>query len=761
MKKFSILFAMLMLSSAFGEVVDVIEFEGLDRIEKSVLEDSVIVKPGVNYSNIDIDNTIKKLFSKGFFSDIKVIKKGNRLIIKCTERPMVDRVAFEGNDAASDQALTSVIHNRIESGKLIDTYMIKDILSDFQTLYRNLGYCSATVVPKIVKRPGNKIDVVFEISEGEKTTIKKIILVGNKQFSDENLKDLMELKEERKWRFWSFDSHILREDKLESDIEHITTLYKNNGYPFFMVTSTSIEMSFDKKSHYCTIIMEEGDKYTIGDVEVSSEVEQVKAEKLKDYIPIRKGVIYSEGFINFAKDWLRNTVAINGHPFIDVVVDVSFDKKNKTASLKYKIIEKEKAFVERIEIYGNNKTLDKVIRREMLIHEGDTLSEYKVRNSVERIRNCGYLDDVEIAEEEGSSEDRKVLKISVKEAETTTQVRFGANVSTVDGIGGMVQFVEQNLFGSGRRFSVDTSWMQKYYGCNIDLYDPRFMDQNFGAGIRTGGGKYNRKRANGSMTKNLFISPYVRYSITPNLFHSISFFLALYKKTFWDRINKRWFSDIPASLNNSAIREEYGNYTTGEVSSSLVYQKTDNSYVPRNGYELSMVNSVAGLFGNVRYLKNEFGARYYRPLTSKVTFIADFNFGFIFEGHGTRSGNRFSFGGDGQSMRGFDVDGVGPHLGYNSIGGNKFWTASFEAKTPLSSREVGINGVVFLDMGSAWGTKYKHANIKDSSAIRASVGFGIEWERSPLGVPMAFVFGFPIKKKSFDEKRTFTLSGFM
>lgn len=745
-----------------GEVVDEIEFEGLDRIESTVLEDCVTVKPRVPYNNTDVDDTLKKLFAKGFFSDIKIAKDGNKLVIKCKERPMVDRVAFEGNDAVGDTTLTSVVHNRIESGKLVDTYMIKDILSDFQLLYRNFGYCSAIVAPKVVKRPGNKIDVIFEISEGEKTTLKKIILVGNKQFSDDDLKDLMELKEERKWRFWSFDSHILQEEKLAADVDRITTLYKNSGYPFFVVSSTSVEMSIDKKSHYCTIIMEEGDKYTIGGVDVSSEVEGVNADDFKRIMPIGKNVVYSEGLINFAKDWLQNAIAINGHPFVGVLVDVDFDKKTKTASLKYKIVEKEKAFVERIEIYGNKKTKDKVIRRELPLQEGDTISEYKMNNGVARIKGIGYIEDVDIAEEEGSEPDRKVLKVSVKESGDTTQVRFGANVSTVDGFGGMVEFVERNLFGTGRRFSVNSSWMQKYYGASVDLYDPKFMDQNFGAGVRTGAGQYKRKNVDRSVSKNLFLSPYVRYSITQNLFHSISFFLARYNKKYWDREHDRYISSIPEGYRTgTTIREEYGKYTTGEISSSLVYEKTDNSYIPRSGYELSMVNSLAGLVGNVRFFKNEFGIRYYRPLTSKVTFIADINCGFILEGHGTKSGNRFSFGGDGQSMRGFDVDGVGPHYGYNSIGGNKYWTASFEAKAPLSSREVGINGVVFLDFGSVWGTKYKLAKIKDSSSVRASVGFGIEWAKSPLGMPMSFVFGFPIKKKSFDEKRIFTLTGFM
>lgn len=769
MKKISIykiLFILLLglfLFPVRGDIVSKIEFEGLDRVEQSVLEDSVTIKPGIEFTHLDIDNTLKKLFNKDFFSDIKFVRKGNILVIECTEKPMVDKVAFEGNDSASDDALKSVINNRIGSGRLFSTYIIKDILSDFQMLYRALGYCSARVTPKIIKHPGNRIDVVFEIVEGEKTTIKKIILVGNKSFTDDDLKDLMSLKEEKLWRFWNYDSHIFREDKLETDIETITSFYKNRGYPFFMVTSTSAEMSFDKRSHYCTLIMEEGDKYTINDVILKSEVEKVNADNFKAYIPIKKGNIFSEGLINFTKDGLRRVIALNDHPFVDVVVDVSFDKQEKTATVNYKIIEKEKTFIDRIEIYGNTKTLDKVIRRDLSVHDGDALNTHKVHDSIERLKGIGYFDDVEVAEEEGSIDDRKVLKITVKEKESTAQIRFGLNASTVDGFGGMLEFSENNLIGTGRRFSAETFCMQKYYGCQIDLYDPRFMDQNFGAGMQIGFGSHNRKNVDQSISKSMFLAPYIRYSITKNLYHSLKLTISSYNRKWWSGDGNKTYSNVPDEYKGRVLmEEEYGKYSSGELSSTLTYDRTDNSYEPRNGYELSIVNACAGVVGNVKYFRNEFGLKYYRPISEKVTFIADMNLGHIHEGSGTRSYHRFALGGDGQNMRGFDIGGVGPHdLRENSVGGNKYWTASFMAKAPLSTREVGINGVVFLDLGSAWGSKYAKDKIRDSSSIRASVGFAVEWARCPLGVPMAFIFGFPIKKKSFDEKRTFTLSGFM
>ena len=749
----------MFFSSTFADVVKKIKFEGLDRVEVAVLEDAILIHPNKDFTQDDIDNTIKALFKKGFFDDIKITKSNDTLVIHCVERPMVDQVDFEGNDAASDDALKSVIANRLGSGRLFSLYLIKDILADFQGLYRALGYSSAVINPKIVKHPGNKVDIVFEISEGEKTTIKKIFFVGNKHFSDDDLKDVMTMKEERIWRFWNYESHIFREDKAELDTNTITSYYKNSGYPFFVITLITTEMSPDKRSHYCTIMMEEGDKFTIGDVNLKSDLKNVNVDELKKLLLVTKGGVYNEALIDYVRKVLINAMALKDNPFIDVAVDVSFDKDKKTASVTYVIIEKPKMFIDRIDIHGNTRTLDHVIRRELSVHEGDAWNSYKIHNSVERLRGIGHFNDVEVSDEDGSAEDRKVLKIKVREREGTASFQGGLTASTMEGFGGVIGVVESNLMGTGRVLSAEMSWVQKRYGAKVDLFDPRFMGQNFGAGLGIGYSSLNRKNVSQSVNKSAFISPYVSYSITNNLFHSIRLSFSMNHKHWWDEKTKKMHSSVPKD-EDVLLRDEFGKYTAGELSSTLTYDKTDGSL--RNGYSLSMTNSFAGLVGNVRYIKNEFNVKYYRPITSKITFVADLNFGHIHEGTGTRITHRFALGGDG-GMRGFDVDGVGPHdFKGNSIGGTKYWTLSFMARAPIA-RELGVNGVLFTDLGSAWGTnaKFDKAQIQDSSSVRASVGVGIEWVKSPLGMPMTFIFAFPIKKQPFDERRTFTLAGLM
>jgi outer membrane protein insertion porin family len=745
------------------DVVSKIVFEGLDRVEPGALMECLSIHPNKAFDQKDIDDSLKALFGKDFFSDIKFMKRNDVMVIKCVEKPMVDRVAFEGNDAASDEVLKNVVNNRIGNGRLLNMYVIRDVLSDFQGVYKVLGFCSAVVIPKIIKHPGNKVDVVFEINEGSKTTVKKILFIGNKSFDDDILKDVMATKEEKIWRFWDYESHVFREDKIDIDIDSITAFYKNSGYPFFMITSTSAEMDFDKKSHYCTFVMEEGDKYTISNVSLTSEIAKIKAADFKDVITLKKGDIYSEKEININRNKLRRKIALQDNPFIDVAINTDYDKVNKTASIRYVITEVPKAFLDRIEIIGNTKTLDHVIRREFTIHEGDALNVYKIQQTIERLKNAGYFDDVEVSEAEGSSEDRKVLVVNVKEKESTAQIHFGLNASTIDGFGGMFGFVEHNLAGTGRILSADAFWMQKYYGCKFDLFDPRFMDQNFGAGISIGASCYDRKNVDQSITKSFFVSPYVKYAISEDLYHTIRFTISRNSRRWWSKDEHKSYASVPVHAKNLVLmKDEFGDYSCGEISSTLFYSQTDNPYDPRSGYDLSMTNSYAGVFGKVKYFKNEFEAKYYHPLTEKITFIADANVGHIQEIRGTRSAHRFALGGDGVSMRGFNAGGVGTRdLRGNSVGGNKYWTISFMAEAPLSTKEIGINGLVFLDFGSSWGTKYAKSEVRDSKGIRSSAGVAIEWAKSPLGMPISFVFGFPIKKKSFDEKQTFTLSGFM
>lgn len=762
-------FGFCAVNDVFADVVNQVKFKGLDRVELSVVEDHVTIKPGKEYSEEDIDETIKALFSTGFFSDIKIRKEGTTLVITCKEKWMVDKVAFEGNDAAKDENLRQVIGHRLSSGRLFSSYIVKDIVSDFQMMYKAMGYCSAVIIPKIIRRPGNKVDVVFEIKEGSKTTVKKIIFIGNRHFSDDDLKDVMATKEEKIWRFWDYDSHVYREDRINVDVDAITAYYKNHGYPFFMITGTSAEMSPDKTSYYCTFTMEEGDRYKISKVLLSSEVKGVKAKDFKKFIALKKGEIYNDAKISANRDAIRREISLKDHPFVDVSVDVDYDKNSKTATIKYTIVERSKAFLERIDIVGNSRTLDHVIRREFAIHEGDALNPYKVDSAVKRLKGVGYFDDVEISELDGSTEDKKVLLVNVKEKESTAQFKFGLNLNDADGFGGMIGFNEINLMGTGCDLSAEAMWMQRYYGAKVDLYDPRFMDQNFGVGVATGYTSYNRKKSDGSIYQSLFVSPYVRYGITTNLFHTIKFSLSRNKKLWWSKKDNKSFTTVPEDKRKDVfLPDEFGRYSAGEIISTLIYYSTDDEFNPRNGYELSMTNSYCGVVGNVRYFKNEFGVKFYYPLGKKSIFTIEGNIGHIHELKDTRSVNRFALGG-GENMRGFNADGVGPREkdgDQNGIGGNKYWTVSFAAKTPLSTKEIGINGVVFLDFGSAWGVrkkirdKYKD-KINDSSAIRISAGVAIEWTKTPLGMPMSFIFGFPLKKKSFDEKQVFTLSGFM
>lgn len=759
-KAFGVLTVVLGTTSlTLGDVVDGIVFEGLDRVDESVISDCLTITPNKEYSEKDVDASIKSLFGKGFFSDIKFIKRGSKLIVKCVEKPMIDKVAFEGNDAIGDDDLRNKITSRIGEGKLYDLYIIKDILGDMQMTYKTLGFLSATVVPKIIKHPGNKVDIVFEINEGSKTTIKKITFIGNKAFDDDTLKEVLASKEAKIWRFWDYESHVFREDNLQVDLEHLNEFYKNSGYPFVVVTANPPELSFDKSSIYCSFKIEEGAQYTIFGFTLDSKVKKISANKYKKLIGLKRGIPYNEALISAYRDIVRREIAKDGKPFSDVKTNIQYDKEHKTANVHYTIVETEKVFIERIEIVGNTRTLDRVIRREFTVHEGDALNSYKVQQTVERLKGIGFFDDVQVTEEQGSADDKKVLVVSVKEkAEGTAALRFGLNVSDADGFGGFVGFTEINFMGTGRLLSADAYWSQKLYGAKVNMFDPKFFDYNFGAGFSISANRYDRKRYNGSVLRSFSTGPYVSYRINERLSHRIGYSISFNSRKWWDPDKQQLVDKIPENAKVSLMKGEFGSYTRGELSSTLFYNHTDNPYNPRRGYELSMTNAYAGVGGSVRYLRNEIEGTYYYPLSQRFTFISTAKVGYIDEIANTRSNDRYSLGGDGMNLRGFDSYGVGPRDKHeNIIGGNKFWAMSFSVKTPLSTREIGISGLAFVDLGSAWGTKYNKEKVDDSSKIRASIGVAVQCDRTPFGIPLSLVFAVPIKKQGFDQKQTFTV----
>lgn len=775
-------------ATVFADVVEKIEYVGLNRVEKAAISDAVIISPGKIFDKKDINESIKNLYRKDFFSNVEFFKQGNKLIIKLEEKPIVNKVAFEGNDAGTDEMLSGVVNNRLGEGRLFSSYVVKDVLSDLQLAYRALGFYFTEINPQYIERSGNTIDVVFNIKEGHKTTIKKIVFVGNKTFSDGQLKDIMSMKEARAWRFWDSESQIYREDRVEADIDTITRFYKSQGFPFFVITSSHAEMSKDKQSHFCTFIMDEGDRYKIRDISFISEIPEINVDDYRDYIKFKSQDVYNESLIYEVRNKIRKEASLKGNSFIDVIVNIQYDEKQNLADVSYKIVKSEKVFVDRIEIVGNTRTLDQVIRRNLSVYEGDALNVHKIQRSEDALKAMDIFEEVQIREEDGSADDKKTIVISVKEKESTSQIKGGLSVSDSDGFGGFLGFEEYNLFGTGKILSTEAMWMQQHHGASVSIFDPRFFDQNVGAGVKVGIAHINRKKFESSSLRSMYIMPYIRYRINENLYHKVGYSIAYCKKMFWNRELKKWTNELPDSFtvgdrtvkfkNKDIRQEEYGKYTNCELSSVLSYFDTDNPYDPRSGYDLSMTNAYSGLTGNVKYFRTVIEGNIYRPVSEKVTFVVNGQIGYVKEISNTRSNDRFTLGGSG-SMRGFDSYGIGAREKYagrevydksgrriddgeyqkDSLGSTKYWTVSLMLRAPLSTKEMGINGVAFVDFGSAWGTKYPKHKVDDSSAVRASAGVAIEWAKCPLGMPLSFVFGFALKKKPFDERQIFTLGG--
>lgn len=738
-----------------------IDFCGLQTVASDVAASCIEVKKGDDVCDEEFDDLLRTLYASGLFSEVKLsIVEGGKLLINVVENPMIDEIAFEGNKIVKDSVFNQFFMEKFSHGKLFSMELLRDVTNDIGQFYKASGCYTVHISPKIIKKPQNKVDVVFEINEGEPTKVRRILFIGNKAFGEDTLKDEIVTKQDCFWRFWDGEASIFREDRLEEDISLLRNFYNNNGYPNFEVKTVVSEISYDKKDYYITFVLQEGEKFNIKNVKVVSKVKDVNANDFLSEIGITSGELLNSAKCNECKEEILRKISESGICFVGVTQKVSLNDEDKTADIEFSIIPQEKCFVERIDIRGNSRTFDEVLRREFRTHEGDPYDGYRIKKAVNNLQRCGLFEDVNCREFNGQSEDMVVLGVNVREKDSNSSIKFGVTVESTDGIGGFGGFSDRNFGGRGRTLSVDGLFTKRYQNIECSLYEPSFMNKDIGAGITLSGFNRNRKKEDHSITKGFGVSPFFRYRVSENVSHRVG--ISYYNN------NKKFKRDgkcnVGGHCGTGVLQGEYGHYSLVELSSVLSYDQVDSVYNPQKGYSVFLNNTYAGLLGNVKFLKNSVGVRYYRPVTEKVTFSLDGEVGIMKEFKNGKSSYRYTLGGDGRSMRGFESAGIGPRDKNNddSIGGLKFWTTSFVLKAPLSTKEVGINGVMFVDVGSAWGVKNDWKNhVYDDSSVRVSAGFAIEWENSPLGCPLTFVFGFPIKKKSFDKKQTFTLTGFI
>ncbi len=729
------------LAQESGRVRQIV-VQGNQRVEVETVKSYMTIAEGDPYTSERVDRSLKALFNTGLFADVAILHEGEVLVVRVVENPIINRIAFEGNKRIKDEDLEreSQLRPRVVYTRTKVQNDVKRVLD----LYRRQGRFAATVEPKVIQLEQNRVDLVFEINEGEPTYIKRINFVGNRQYDDSRLREVLLTKEERWYRFFSSDD-TYDPDRLTYDRELLRRYYLKHGFADFRVVSGVAELTPDRAGFFVTFTVEEGERYKFGDANINAELRDLDPAELQPLLTSQPGEWYNADEVEEIVQNLTDALGTKGYAFVDVKPVVNRNRETKTIDIRYEVKEGPRVYVERIDIMGNVRTLDEVIRREFRLVEGDAFNTAKLRRSRQRIRDLNFFEKVEVNNVPSeTAPDRTVIKVDVEE-KSTGELSFGIGYSTIAGALVETSLRERNLLGKGQDVRVTGSIGERRNQLDFSFTEPYFQNRNLAAGFDLFAitrnlqdeSNYDANTAGGALRAGYFISENLRQDI---------------KYTF-----RRDQVENVTSTASRFIQEQAGTSTVSSIQQTLLWDYRDSRIDPTEGYYFRVNNEFAGLGGSQRFLRNNIGAGQYFPLAEQVTLSLSGSAGHILGlGEKIRITDRYFLGGE--TLRGFASAGVSPRdsASNDALGGLWQYYGTAQVKFPLGlPDEMGFSGQVFSDFGGIGNTE-KYTNmtgIDQSSSIRVSVGAGVTW-KSPMG-PVAIDFGVPIKKEGFDEKELF------
>ncbi len=744
-RNFIALFLLVVLYSAnaysSGDIIKSIIIKNNKRVEEATIASYLDLKKGDKFDQEKINSSLKKMFDTGLFSDLSVSRKGNNLIVNITENPIINKVVFEGNKRIKDTDLLGEIS--LQSRSVYTKTKIRDDTNKIRALYRRGGRFAVEVEPKIIKLDQNRVDLIFEITEGKKTTVGKIYFIGNERFDDEKLSKLINTKVSRWYSFYN-NNDSYDPDKVAYDKELIRKFYISKGYADFEVTSSTAEITKDKKSFILTFTLEEGDKYKFGELTIESEIEEIDTSELYNRIVTIPGKTYNADLVDTSLNNMTSSLNDEGYAFINVSTELDKSEDDNTISLIYKIQESPKVYINKINIFGNIRTLDKVIRREFRVSEGDPFNAAKIRRSKQRIRNLGFFDNVEIKNEPTDENDQADINVEVAE-KSTGELNFGAGYSTNDGALGNISLRERNLLGKGQDLRLDLQRSQSGLSINTGFTEPYFMDKDISLGFNVWNFTSRRQNNATSSVDSSGVSLRASYSLLEHLRHSI-----------YSTLKEERVTNIKNG-SSAIVRSQAGKTQAVIFGQSLMYDKRDSKYTPTEGYYIYLDQKIAALAGDLRYVRHELKTGYYKPIYKenvilKLTASAGYMTGY--SGKNVRFADNFQL--TGRKIRGFSNIGFGPTDQASStgsiLGGKRYYVQSTEIgfPMPIVPDELGLKGFVFHDMGAI--TDADAANrsqIIDENNLHASAGAGLSWT-SPMG-PITISYAEPYLRDSYNK----------
>jgi outer membrane protein insertion porin family len=756
------------LSASLGDfsahaqgVIQNIQVEGNKRVEPETVRSYLTFSVGDTYDPAQIDESLKALFATGLFQDVRIRREGAAIVIVIVENPIVSRVAFEGNKEIEDDTLASEVQLKPRA-----VYTRARVQADVQRildLYRRQGMYAAQVDPKIINLDANRIDVVFEINEGIATKVRAINFIGNSAFSDSQLRFVISTTQTNILSFLK-GTNVYDPDRLSLDRELLRQFYTKSGYADVRIVSATADLDRDGRGFFITFTIDEGERYRFGLIDVESALPSLNVDNLRGLILSRSGRVFNSEKVEKTIEALTIGVSDQGYAFGQVKPRVDRDEVNHVINLTYVIDEGPRIYIERINIVGNFRTEDNVIRRQFRLAEGDAFNRLLVEAARKRLRALGFFKSVDVDTAPGSAPDRVVINVKVVE-QPTGELSFGAGYSTSEGIIGDVSITERNLMGKGQYVRLGFSGSLERAQVDFSFTEPYFLDRNLAAGFDlfhkevdlTNVASFSQRDTGGNLR--------LGFPIADNTQMGLRY-----------RFEQETIFDVTdnASL---AVKQSAGTVQVSSVGYTIAYDTRNIPNSPTSGIFTSFSQDFAGLGGDVNYVRSVVDSRGYYPITNKITLVGRAQAGNIegWGGQDVRLTDLFFKGGE--TIRGFKRAGYGPrdacedpvtgkrinNCSRDSLGGQMFWATTAEVRFPFPyvPDSLGMQGAIFVDAGSLWDPSQLAVNavneegsfILDSSDIRLSTGFSIIWQ-SPLG-PLRADLGQALLKAKFDQTELF------
>ncbi len=810
----------LVPSSAAAQTVSSIEVQGNRRVEVETIRSYFKAGPGGRLDQAAIDDGLKALIETGLFEDVKINNAGGHLVVVVVENPVINRVAFEGNKKVKDEQLQAEVQSKARG--TLSRPMVQSDAQRIVEIYRHAGRYDVRVNPVIIQQPNNRVDLVFEVNEGDKTGVREIDFVGNHAFSSYRLKDVIKTRESN-WLSFLGNNDVYDPDRIESDRDLIRRYYLKHGFADVQVVAALTEYDPDRKGFLVTFKIEKGQQYRVAAVHFESSIPTLDGKSLAPFSQVYVGSHYNAEALEKSVEQMQIEASRRGYAFAVVHPrgDRNFDAH--TVSITFAIDEGPRVYIERINVRGNTRTRDYVIRREFDIAEGDAYNRALVDRAERRLKNLDFFKEVKITTEPGSSSDRIILDVNVEE-KSTGDFSVSGGYSTTDGPLAEVSISERNFLGRGLFAKASVTYGEYARGVSLSFVEPYLLDYRVAAGLDV---FYREQIANQYIsygTRTIGFSPRLGFALREDL--SLQLRYSLYQQQItlpWQLDNcnnlggpsSSTFLPTPAYISqvlngvdptgNSQngflpgcladgesslpVRQELaqGAEWVSSVGYSLDYNTLDNNKNPTDGLIVDWKQDFAGVGGDVSYLKSAVDAKYYAPMVSDIVALVHLQGGMLNQvgNQPLRMLDNFQMGPN--LIRGFAPNGIGPRdLTFfpftqtgDALGGTKYWGASLEFQMPFwfLPKEVGLKGAVYADAGSLWDYQGPTSNpatgeingIVNGHFCTCAMTFDDQNViRSSVGVgliwaspfgPLRFDYAIPITKGKYDVVQEFKFGG--